>query len=157
MPNVRIACCVLRRAQEPVCVRHRLFRYRYSLSEQENRFRPTDIRVSGVTALQRLGSRSRFSGQHSACGVKARLKLGISATHWPFLRDVKLILPVLYYRSSCLHSLVMPESKPFERLPKTVVPEHYNLQLKPNLKTFIFEGQETIKVEVRLMLSMFLI
>ncbi|KAJ9600825.1 hypothetical protein L9F63_001037, partial [Diploptera punctata] len=44
---------------------------------------------------------------------------------------------------------VMPESKPFERLPKTVVPEHYNLQLKPDLKTFIFEGQETVKIEVK--------
>ena len=42
----------------------------------------------------------------------------------------------------------MPESKPFERLPKSVVPKHYDLQIKPDLKTFIFEGQETVKVEV---------
>jgi hypothetical protein len=42
----------------------------------------------------------------------------------------------------------MPESKPFERLPKSVVPKHYDLQIKPDLKLFIFEGQETVKVEV---------
>lgn len=141
MPNVRIACSVLRRAREPVFVGHRLFRYRYSLFEQENRFRPTDIRVSGVTALQRLGS--RFGGQRSASG-----KHDIGAKHWPFLRDFKFTLPALHNKINCFHSLTMPEKKPFERLPKTVIPEHYNLQLKPDLKTFIFEGHETVKIEV---------
>ncbi|XP_073968531.1 puromycin-sensitive aminopeptidase [Rhodnius prolixus] len=42
----------------------------------------------------------------------------------------------------------MPEKKQFERLPKTVKPVHYDLFLKPNLKTFAFEGRETIQVQV---------
>lgn len=36
----------------------------------------------------------------------------------------------------------------FERLPRKVVPAHYDLHLKPNLTTFIFEGEETIHMEV---------
>jgi hypothetical protein len=40
------------------------------------------------------------------------------------------------------------EKKPFERLPKDVVPVHYNLRLRPFLKTFKFDGTETIEVKV---------
>lgn len=42
----------------------------------------------------------------------------------------------------------MPEPKPFERLPKNVIPSHYNLFLKPDLKEFVFEGREIIDVQV---------
>lgn len=45
--------------------------------------------------------------------------------------------------------LKMPEPKPFERLPKNVVPSHYNLFLKPDLKKFVFEGREIIDIEVK--------
>ncbi|PSN57011.1 Puromycin-sensitive aminopeptidase [Blattella germanica] len=147
MPLVRIACCIIRRAREPVFVVHRLFRYRYSLFEQENRFRPTDIRVSGVTALQRLGS--RYSSSRSVSCVKRRTSCGISFINWPFFGDFKFLPSTTETKSECIHHLIMPESKPFERLPKTVVPVHYNLQLKPDLKTFLFEGHETIKIEVK--------
>ncbi|XP_070570403.1 puromycin-sensitive aminopeptidase-like [Ptychodera flava] len=40
------------------------------------------------------------------------------------------------------------DKKPFEHLPKNVVPKNYNLTLKPNLKAFNFDGDETISVEV---------
>jgi puromycin-sensitive aminopeptidase len=42
----------------------------------------------------------------------------------------------------------MPETKPFERLPTSVVPKHYNLKLQPDLKTFVFVGEVAIKVKV---------
>ncbi|XP_070570374.1 puromycin-sensitive aminopeptidase-like [Ptychodera flava] len=41
------------------------------------------------------------------------------------------------------------DKKPFERLPKNVIPKNYNLTLKPNLKAFTFDGDETISVEVK--------
>ena len=47
-----------------------------------------------------------------------------------------------------LSTFKMPESKPFERLPLTVTPVNYNIRLKPNLKSFTFEGSEDIDVEV---------
>lgn len=44
----------------------------------------------------------------------------------------------------------MPERKPFERLPSTVKPKHYKLVLTPDLKTFTFQGDVSIQIEVSL-------
>lgn len=133
----RISSCIVRQAREPVSIGGC---YRYSLFQQANRLRPTDIRVSGVSAVRRRGR--GVTNEHSTC-----TKYGISAAYSHFLRDSKF----LQYSVHCakLHTLTMPETKPFERLPKLVIPKHYNLKLKPNLKTFVFEGEEVINVEVR--------
>ncbi|KXJ16551.1 Puromycin-sensitive aminopeptidase [Exaiptasia diaphana] len=40
------------------------------------------------------------------------------------------------------------ERKPFERLPASVVPRNYNLSLQPDLKEFVFKGNEVVSVEV---------
>ncbi|XP_069697519.1 puromycin-sensitive aminopeptidase isoform X2 [Periplaneta americana] len=149
MPLVRIACCIIRRAREPVFVGHRLFRYRYSLFEQENRFRPTDIRVSGVTTLQLGGSGYKLSDQRSTSCIKGRTNYESSAPYLHISRDFEYSVFRALGTVNFIHTLSMPESKPFERLPKTVIPKHYDLQLKPDLKTFIFEGQETVKIEVK--------
>lgn len=45
--------------------------------------------------------------------------------------------------------VTMPENKPFQRLPKCVVPKHYNLELVPNLEKFTFTGKTAVKVSVR--------
>ncbi|KAM3966164.1 puromycin-sensitive aminopeptidase [Aphomia sociella] len=42
----------------------------------------------------------------------------------------------------------MPENKPFQRLPKNVVPKHYNLELVPNLEKFTFTGKTAVKVSI---------
>ena len=38
--------------------------------------------------------------------------------------------------------------KPFQRLPVDVIPRNYRLELKPDLKTFTFQGSLEITVEV---------
>lgn len=37
----------------------------------------------------------------------------------------------------------------FSRLPSNVVPNHYFIEINPDLSTFTFAGSETINVEVR--------
>lgn len=44
--------------------------------------------------------------------------------------------------------VTMPENKQFQRLPKNVVPKHYNLELVPNLEKFTFKGKTAVKVSV---------
>ncbi|WAR11473.1 PSA-like protein [Mya arenaria] len=45
-------------------------------------------------------------------------------------------------------SSTMAAKTPFERLPTNVVPVNYDVTLKPSLKSFTFEGSETIQVTV---------
>lgn len=42
----------------------------------------------------------------------------------------------------------MPERKPFQRLPQTVIPVNYALSFKPDLNALTFSGSEEISVEV---------
>ena len=42
----------------------------------------------------------------------------------------------------------MEEKKPFQRLPKDVVPRNYTLELTPDLKGFTFGGKLKIDAEV---------
>ncbi|KZC12138.1 Puromycin-sensitive aminopeptidase [Dufourea novaeangliae] len=41
------------------------------------------------------------------------------------------------------------DKQPFRRLPKDVVPCHYEIVLTPNLETFIFDGKENVHVDVK--------
>ncbi|XP_076055525.1 puromycin-sensitive aminopeptidase isoform X1 [Oratosquilla oratoria] len=43
----------------------------------------------------------------------------------------------------------MPEPKPFERLPQSIQPKHYDITLQPNLTKCIFKGWQTIDLEVK--------
>lgn len=38
--------------------------------------------------------------------------------------------------------------KPFERLPKSVVPVHYEITIKPDLVKLVFEGHESVTLNV---------
>ncbi|XP_047026793.1 puromycin-sensitive aminopeptidase [Helicoverpa zea] len=44
--------------------------------------------------------------------------------------------------------VTMPENKQFQRLPRFVVPKHYDLQLVPNLEKFTFTGKTAVKVSI---------
>ncbi|XP_019871557.2 puromycin-sensitive aminopeptidase isoform X1 [Aethina tumida] len=55
------------------------------------------------------------------------------------------------FSSSCAAQTAgnkMPEGKPFERLPKSVRPIHYRLELVPDLKLLTFRGVVSIRIEV---------
>lgn len=38
----------------------------------------------------------------------------------------------------------------FKRLPGDVVPQHYELELKPCLASFIFDGRTSVQIKVRI-------
>ena len=42
----------------------------------------------------------------------------------------------------------MSSTKKFERLPKAIVPSHYDIWLKPDLNKFTFQGTITAHLEV---------
>lgn len=44
----------------------------------------------------------------------------------------------------------MAKTNEFRRLPSSVVPKHYNLELKPDLIGFTFTGSVSIKIEVKI-------
>lgn len=140
---------IITRRTKPVFVGHGLCRYRYSVLKQENRLRPTDIRVSGVTPLQRVGS----CNENQRCLFTAvTRRFCVYLLHHQRVRYLRFLstnessYPLS--RECCRKEETMPESKPFERLPKTVVPKHYDLLLKPDLKSFVFEGKVTVQIQV---------
>ncbi|KAK3888299.1 hypothetical protein Pcinc_007638 [Petrolisthes cinctipes] len=46
-------------------------------------------------------------------------------------------------------AVIMPEPKPFERLPAMVRPTHYNITLQPNLVKCVFQGSEEITLDIK--------
>lgn len=142
------ACCVIIRRSKPVFLRHELCRYRYILLEQDNRQRPTDIRVSGVRSLRRAETRKTENRE---------LYIGVTRHFGSFFsfRPLRTFSFFLFkdfsniFRGACWKHTTMPSAKPFERLPQNVVPAHYDLLLKPDLKTFQFGGKVIVKVQVK--------
>jgi hypothetical protein len=51
-------------------------------------------------------------------------------------------------RQEELKSKMLPV-KAFERLPKSVVPVHYEITIKPDLVKLVFEGHESVTLKVR--------
>ena len=53
---------------------------------------------------------------------------------------------VIFISYLILHK--MSEKKPFERLPKDVIPTNYKLRLQPDLEKYTFSGNVVITVQV---------
>ncbi|XP_071450915.1 puromycin-sensitive aminopeptidase [Hetaerina americana] len=154
-------CSARIRVPEPVLLGHgRLYGSRYFLWERESRLArpvPVDIRVS--VTVQQIQSRSGDQRRHFSSWASVREKV-VSPKQASFLGSSS---PFILVKVSCglsiakpqsrapreIHTGNMPTCKPFERLPKSVVPRHYELLLQPNLKTFVFQGKETVQVEVK--------
>lgn len=139
---------IIQRYKKPVLVADGLCWFRYFLLEQESR-----IRVSGTTTFLERGLQTNSAQVLIRCRPITTLAL---LTQWclqvpacsAYISERSLNSAASSVASLALTVKNMPEKKQFERLPVNVIPKSYDLFLKPNLKTFVFEGKVTIQVVV---------
>lgn len=131
---------ILHRCKKPVLVA----RFRYFLLEQQSR-----IRVSGTTTLLETGLKNNNRPVTTLALLTQCLLVTDNSVRRCNKPSPAGTVPCRRLASSNLAvNIKMPDKKPFQRLPKTVLPKQYDLYLKPNLKEFTFEGKETVKVVV---------
>lgn len=108
---------------------------------------------------ERVSIKYRYS-KLGFCAKKSVTECRITNVSYQSLSNCNFIKSYLSFLSPATHSVKMcdkinlksQEGKPFERLPKNIVPSHYTLFLKPDLEKFFFEGSVLINIEVSLLL-----
>lgn len=105
------------------------FRRHYEILRSEHRYSEWGLRGA-------RGARVGFSG---AIGVRV----------YSVTRSLRYLYTACPTFTILKEKVTMPENKPFQRLPKHVIPKHYCLELVPNLENFNFKGKTAVKVSVR--------
>lgn len=97
----------------------------------------------------------RSGYRYSERGLRRGRGDRISSAVWPVGARVHSVTRSLryFYTARPTFTIVkekvtMPENKQFQRLPRFVVPKHYDLELVPNLQEFTFTGKTAVKVSV---------
>lgn len=110
------------------------------------------IPTEGRTIFSRHSKLLRSEYRYSEWGPRRVRGAHISAVG---ARVYSVTRSLRYFSIACPNfaivkeKVTMPESKSFQRLPKHVIPKHYNLELIPNLEKFTFKGKTAVKVSVR--------
>lgn len=111
------------------------------------------IRLENHTHFSRhcrfLRSQYRYSewGCRGARGV--RISGTVGARVHSVTRSLRYFSVVRPTFTIVKEKVTMPENKPFQRLPKNIIPKHYDLELTPNVEKFTFTGKTAVKVSVR--------
>ncbi|XP_013190703.1 puromycin-sensitive aminopeptidase [Amyelois transitella] len=94
----------------------------------------------------RLRSESRYSewGHGRARGARISGTVGVHSV----TRSLRYFSTARPTFTILKERVTMPENKQFQRLPKNVLPKHYNLELVPNLQKFTFTGKTAVKVSI---------
>lgn len=95
-----------------------------------------------------LRSKHRYSEWGSRRARGARFSSAVGARVHSVTRSLRYFSVARPTFTIVKEKVTMPENKPFQRLPKCVVPKHYDLELVPNLEKFTFKGKTAVKVLV---------
>lgn len=95
-----------------------------------------------------LRSEYRYSEWGSRRARGARISSAVGARVHSVTRSLRYFCTARPTFTILKEKVTMPENKQFQRLPKHVVPKHYDLELVPNLEKFTFKGKTAVKVSV---------
>ncbi|KOB73217.1 putative Aminopeptidase N [Operophtera brumata] len=118
----------------------RAIRYTFAIHIQH---RPSSVRPCNLL-------RSEY--RYSECGTRrvrgVRISGAVGARVHSVTRSLRYFCTARPTFTILKEKVTMSENKPFQRLPKHVIPRHYNLELVPNLEKLTFKGKIAVKVSI---------